>query len=342
MTAAAGPARPDPAADISSRAAFVRLAEPHRPAIRAHCYRMMGALHEAEDLTQETYLRAWRSRETFAADRPLRHWLHRIATNACLDALSRRSARRRVLEVGVAPAVGRPIGGPRPETAWLEPFPDRLLAGVPDPAPDPARRYELRESLRLAFVAAVQRLAPRPRAVLLLRDVLGWSADETAQVLGGSRASVNSALQRARAALAAESGPATVTPDAVADADLIRRYVTAWEARDMDGFVSLLRADAVYRMPPWPQWYDGVAAIRSFFDYAWGYPGDFALTPVRGAGQPGVAVYKADGPVLRANALQLLSVEQSGITAITAWVGPLAAQLFPAFGLPVTRLRAEA
>ena len=222
-------------------AEFETLVEPHLRALHVHCYRMLGSLHEAEDLVQETLLRAWRRRETYAGRAPFGAWLYGIATNACIDALARRE--RRVLPQAVFdpddPAAEP--GAPRTDVAWLEPYPDRLL--------DPASEFDRRENVRLAFVAAVQQLPPRPRAVLLLRDVLGWTAQEVAELLGTTRASVNSALQRARAAL--ELPPLERPPDEE-EAAIVARYVAAWDDADVAGLAALL--------PPLP----GLPTLRAF------------------------------------------------------------------------------
>ena len=188
-----------PAAD---RDGFQHLAEPYRQELQLHCYRMLGSLHDAEDLVQETLLRAWRGLDRFEGRTALRGWLYRIATNTCLDALADRARARRVLpEAHGSPSQRRPLGGPATEIAWLEPYPDTAHDGLADTAPGPEARFEMSEAVQLAFVAAIQHLPPRQRAVLLLCDVLGWSATETARLLDASVASVNSALQRARATL---------------------------------------------------------------------------------------------------------------------------------------------
>src|SRR5689334_7273018 len=184
------------------RAAFARLAEPYRRELKVHCYRMMGSLGDAEDLVQETFLRAWSGIDGFEGRSSLRGWLYRIATNRCLDALAKRRRSSRLLPAQELPPSHEMPQGQPSDLPWLEPFPDGELEGIPDEAPGPEARYELRESVRLAFVAAIQQLPPRQRAVLLLCDVMGWSAIEIAHLLGGTVASVNSALQRARATLA--------------------------------------------------------------------------------------------------------------------------------------------
>jgi RNA polymerase sigma-70 factor, ECF subfamily len=198
---AAEPSRHDQAPERSTRA-FERLAEPLRREIKVHCYRMLGSLHEAEDAVQESYLRAWRSFETFEGG-SFRAWLYKIATNVSLDTLASRKHVQRLLPDQRAPATAEmPDGTPATDVAWLEPYPDSNLEGIADDAPNPEARYTSREAVKLAFVAAIQELPPRQRAALILCDVLGWAAAEAATLLGGSTASINSALQRARETLA--------------------------------------------------------------------------------------------------------------------------------------------
>jgi RNA polymerase sigma-70 factor, ECF subfamily len=223
-------------ARAGDQAAFAELVEPYRGLLEVHCYRMLGSLQDAEDRVQETLLRAWQRLDRFEERASIKTWLYRIATNACLDELDRRP-RRPVL---------------------VEPFPDERVAG---PIADPAARYALHEGMELAFLVAIQRLPGRQRAVLILRDVLGWTAPEAAALLETSVAAVNSALQRARATVDGELPP-PVAP-AAADQELLRRYVAAWERTDIDGLVALLREDAVMRMPPQPA-VRGAAAIGRF------------------------------------------------------------------------------
>jgi RNA polymerase sigma-70 factor, ECF subfamily len=215
-----------------SKETFERLAEPLRREIKLHCYRMLGSLHDAEDLVQETYLRAWRSFEGFQGG-SFRAWLYRIATNVCLDALASRKHAQRLLPDQQAPAtvaVQMPDGAPSTEVAWLEPYPDSNLEGIADEAPNPEARYASREAVQLAFVAAIQQLPPRQRATILMCDVLGWAATEAATLLGGSTASINSALQRARETLAKsypDGRPSVAPRPSPAQQKLLDRYLRA-------------------------------------------------------------------------------------------------------------------
>jgi RNA polymerase sigma-70 factor (ECF subfamily) len=323
------------------RDAFQYLAEPYRRELQLHCYRMLGSLHDAEDLVQETFLRAWRGLDRFEGRASFRGWLYRIATNACLNALASRVSTRRTLpEMHGPPSDQVPDGGPATEITWLEPYPDAALEGIADSAPGPEARYEMREAVQLAFVATIQHLPPRQRAVLLLRDVLGWSATETAGLLDASVASVNSALQRARAALAKgfPSGrPSANPPPDDRQRALLERYVRAWEGADLDSFVALLKEDAVLSMPPWRQWYLGREAIRGFFAWAWDWelPGStpFCLVPTAANRQAAFALYRSgrEGPECQAHGIELLTLQGDAIAVLTIFRDP---GLFAAFGLP--------
>ena len=336
---AAKPSRQDQAPERSPRA-FERLAEPLRREIKVHCYRMLGSLHEAEDAVQEAYLRAWRSFETFEGG-SFRAWLYKIATNVSLDALAGRKHVQRLLpDQRTLATAEMPDGTPAPDVAWLEPYPDSNLEGIADDAPNPEARYTSREAVKLAFVAAIQELPPRQRAVLLLCDVLGWAAAEAATFLGGSTASINSALQRARETLAKrypDGRPAQAPRPDAAQQTLLDRYLRAWEGLDLDSFVSLLKEDATYTMPPLPQWYAGREAIRAFFGWAWKSYGGFRLVPTAANRQPAFAVYSrsgTEGP-WAAHSIQVLSLEQNAISGLTLFVKPTGPQLFQAFGLPL-------
>jgi RNA polymerase sigma-70 factor, ECF subfamily len=320
---------------------FERLAEPFRREIKLHCYRMLGSLHEADDLVQETYFRAWRSFDSFEGG-SFRAWLYRIATNACLNALAGRKHVQRLLPDQLGPStLQMPDGAPATDVAWLEPYPDSNLEEIADDAPNPGARYASREAVQLAFVAVIQQLPPRQRASLLLCDVLGWAAAEAATLLGGSTASINSALQRARETLGKRYPegrlPAASPPDPTQQ-ELLGRYLQAWEGHDLDGFVALLKEDATYTMPPWLQWYAGREAIRSFFAMAWKTCSGLRLVPTSANGQPAFAVYArtgADGP-LAAHSIHVLALEDEMISTLTLFVPPTGPSLFQAFGLPLS------
>jgi len=337
---------PDPATQLSlaktgDRDAFQRLAEPYRRELQLHCYRMLGSLQDAEDLVQETFLRAWRGLDGFEERSSFRSWLYRIATNACLNALAGRA--RRVLPELLGPPSDQPPdrmleSGPATEIPWLQPYPDAALEAIADPTPGPEARYEMHEAVQLAFVAAIQYLPPRQRAVLLLHDVLGWSAAESARLLDASVAAVNSALQRARATLGKHLSKDQPAPQPVSDdrqRALLDRYVRAWESADVEGFVGLLREDAVLRMPPWREWYVGSEAIGAFFVWAWrsGGHAPFRLVPVAANGRPGFAFYSrgGNGREWRAHSIHLITLRDTSVASLIFFVSP---QLFPVFGLP--------
>lgn len=335
------PALLEPARN-GDRAAFQELIEPYRRELQVHCYRMLGSFHDAEDLMQETLLRAWRGLDRFEGRSSFRSWLYRIATNACLTALAHRPSARRVLPETLGPPTDRPPEGtPLTEIAWLEPYPDTALAGIADDAPGPDARYEMHEAVRLAFIAAIQYLPARQRAVLLLRDVLGWSANETAGLLDTSTAAVNSALQRARATL--EQHYAHGQPSVQAEPDerqrvLLDRFLQAWEISDLDRFTALLREDAVLSMPPWPQWYRGREAIRSLLAWAWEVNDrrPFHMVPTAANRQPAFAQYTLDpdGATWRAHRLWVLALQEDSIAALTSFGGSAGPKIFGAFGLP--------
>jgi RNA polymerase sigma-70 factor (ECF subfamily) len=320
------------------RAAFELLAEPHRKELQLHCYRMLGTIQDAEDLVQETLLRAWRSVERFEGRAAFRNWLYRIATNACLNALAGSASKRRVMPaMHGPPSTQMPPREPALDVPWLEPYPDGALDEAIDNALAPDARYEQREAVHLAFVAVIQCLPPRQRAVLLLQDVLGWSSVEAARLLDATVASVNSALQRARATIAKER-PAwqrrrRVSPNE-AERALLERYVRSWENADVDGFVSILREDAMISMPPWREWYSGRNALRAFFAFT-ARPGGhapFRLVPTAANGQISFAFYSRwQSPEWRAHSIQLLELDGASVRVMTSFVTP---RLFPAFGLP--------
>ncbi|WJI41681.1 sigma-70 family RNA polymerase sigma factor [Mesorhizobium opportunistum] len=342
MTDAPGPLEPLGPTDrpILDRPVFERLTMAHRRELKLHCYRMMGSLHEADDLVQETFLKAWRGRAQFGGRGSPRGWLYTIATNACLNAIKARATAHRILEEPARPPTeGRAAAGPAAELSWLEPYPDAELPDLADGEPGPDARYETREAVRLAFVAAIQLLPPRQRAALLLCDVLGWSAQETAQLLGGSTASVNSALQRARATLAKRyptGRPVQRSQPSRDESVLLERYIRAWQAANLDGFIELLRDGATYHMPPWRDWYQGRPAIRGFFDTVWDNFAGYRAVATRANGQPAVAIYarRHQEPEWRAQSLHVIEPADGGIASLTVYVGPLGPDLFAAFGLP--------
>ena len=312
---------------------FMTAAAPLRGELIAHCYRMLGSVHDAEDLVQETYLRAWRGYERFEDRSSLRTWMYTIATNVCLTALAGRS--RRPLPTGLGQPSSDPRGTleSRPEVPWLEPLPDAMVWG--GPAPDPAAAVVDRESVRLAFVAALQHLTPPQRAVVILRDVLAWRAAEVAERLELSVAAVNSSLQRARARLA-ELDPEASRP-AVEDERsraLLADYVAAFEAYDVPRIVSLLSADAVWEMPPFTGWYAGAAAIGELIETQCPAQraGDQVLVEVAANGAPAWGLYMRDADgVHRAFQLQLPRVGPDGVHHVTCFFDT---GLFARFGLP--------
>jgi len=344
MTDASGALEPlDPMGrPILDRLAFERITAAHRRELKLHCYRMMGSLHEADDLVQDTFLRAWRARSAFDGRGSVRGWLYAIATNSCLNAIKARSRARRILQQpGRPPAEGPADGGPIAELAWLEPYPDAELPDIADGEPGPEARYETREAVKLAFVAAIQLLPPRQRAALLLCDVMGWSTVETMQLLGGSTASINSALQRARATLAAqypEGRPVTRSRPSREEGLLLERYMQVWQAANLDGLIELLRDDATYHMPPWQEWYRGREAIREFFRTVWRNFSAYRTVATGASAQPAMALYARtdNDPTWRAHSLHLIEPGENGIAALTIYVRPLGPELFAAFGLPET------
>ena len=312
---------------------FARLTGPFRAELLAHCYRMLGSVHDAEDLLQETLTRAWRSYGEFEGRSSLRTWLYRIATNACLRALETRA--RRPLPSGLGAPGEDPAGSlpaVRPEIPWLQPIPDALLrAGTEDPAEIAASRA----SVRLALIAAMQYLPARQRAVLILRDVLGWRSAEVAEMLGTSTVAVNGALQRARAHLA-QAAPAEEEisePDDPAIQALLGRYATAFENADVAGLIRLLRDDAVFEMPPLPTWYAGRDRVGRFLAArVLRRPGNLRMIPVAANGQPAFAAYlRGNDGVHRAHAIQVLTITPSGLSRVVSFND---SSLFASFALP--------
>ena len=312
---------------------FATLADPYRSELLAYCYRLLGSVDEAEDQVQETMLRAWRSYADFEGRSSLRTWLYRIATNSCLRAMENRG--RRPLPSDLSSPAGDPGGAlalERPEISWLQPMPDALVSSG---AGDPAAVIGARASMRLALTAALQYLPPRQRAVLILRDVLGWHAAEVADLLGVSAAAANSALQRARAALA----QAGLTEDSLrepaepADRALLDRYAAAFESADVSALTALLRADAALEMPPQPYWFAGRDQVTRFVQSrVLTVPGMFRLTATQANGQPAFAAYlrESDG-VYRAHAIQVLTIRDGLVARIVSFND---GRLLRPFGFP--------
>ena len=290
---------------------FARLTDPFRPELLAHCYRMLGSVHDAEDQVQETMLRAWRSYEDFEGRSSLRTWLYRIATNACLDELERRPRR------------------PDP----VDPFPDRPSDETASPTYDPAARYAIREGMELALLRAIQKLPGRQRAVLIFRDVLGWTAPEVAEVLESTVASVNSALQRARGMIDRHLPETAWHAADASERELLNRYVAVFEDADMDGLVALLREDATLRMPP--QSLGGGMQIARFFleTVAQGDLTRIRHRPTWANGRPAVTIeVRADDGTWIPHGISVLEIGEGQIVGIDAFLDPA---LLPRFGVPI-------
>ena len=320
--------------------AFRQLTDPYRRELLVHCYRILGSVDDAEDMVQETLLRAWRRLESFEGRASLRSWLYKIATNVTLDTLDHQ--RRRTLPPATHAAADPrdPLPGPARDRLWLEPLPDTLID--PRPTVNPEAHYEARESVSLAFLAALQALPGRQRAVLLLRDVIGWNASEVAEILSMTVVAVNSALQRARTTMKKHQSSPIAAPYARHDdpqtAALLTRYVAAWEAADSTRLIALLREDAILTMPPLPAWYVGRAAIQLFLDtvvFSGPDHGQLHLTATGANGCPAFAVYQSgDDGVYRAAGLQVLTIAQGQIAQIDDFLA-FDDRLFFRFGLPL-------
>jgi RNA polymerase sigma-70 factor (ECF subfamily) len=309
------------------------LLERHRRELTAHCYRMLGSSFEAEDAVQETMVRAWRSYDGFEGRSQLRSWLYRIATNVCLDMLNGRNRRARPMDLSGPSPADTPVGAMLPESEWVLPIPDdRVLP----PDGDPAELAEAREAIRLAFIAALQHLPPRQRAVLLLRDVVRWHANEVAELLETSDASVNSALQRARSTIAAsnitDSDP--LMPLDEAQQELLARYIDAFERYDMDALTSLIHEDATQSMPPFEMWLHGRDQILAFWQgQGIGCAGS-RLVPTVANGKPAFGQYKPSptGEGHDPWALQVLDIVDGELVELSFFLDT--ETLFPLFGLP--------
>jgi RNA polymerase sigma-70 factor, ECF subfamily len=329
-------------AQAGDEEAFARLVGPYRRELLVHCYRMLGSLQDAEDVVQEALLHAWRRLGTLRQHTSLRAWLYKIATNACLDALDKRP--RRTLPTAVYPAADprAPLASPIEEPIWLEPLPDEWLV---DAADNPEARYTMRESVTLAFQLALQLLPPRRRAVLILRDVLAWHANEVADLLDMTISAVTSALHRARATMrkyhgADRENAVRSLPDDERTRRLLDEYVQAWSAADIAKLIALLKDDAAWIMPPLPTWYRGREAIHAFVATRLLSASARAVgrryIPTRANGQPAMAIYHCSeaSEVYQAVGLQVLTVDESAwqFAQVTTFMKP---ELFPRFGLAV-------
>jgi RNA polymerase sigma-70 factor (TIGR02960 family) len=304
-------------------ATFHALTERHRRELHVHCYRMLGSFHEAEDLVQETYLRAWRRRESFQGGPLMRAWLYRIATNACLDAL--RQSKRRVASM-------RSFA----EVPWLEPYPDHLLDEVAPTEEQPDVKVVAKETIELSYLAVIQLLPPRQRAVLILRDVLEWSASETASALEMSLAAANSALQRARATLEERlpAREAVVAEASVDERELLDRLIDAHERADVAAAVALMRDDVRITMPPRPWLFEGLDVVRPMLEQGLGAEGEWRLVLTRANRMPAAGSYLRawDDTEFRAFKIDVIRLEGGLVAELTTF----GSELFEAFGLPPT------
>ncbi|KWX24127.1 RNA polymerase factor sigma-70 [Mycolicibacterium wolinskyi] len=318
--------------DDSPADAFLADAQRYRRELLAHCYRMTGSLHDAEDLVQETYLRAWKSYKGFQGKSSVRTWLYRIATNTCLTSLEGRQRRPLPSGLGTPSSAGADEIAEHHEVPWLEP--------LPDDSTDPSNIVGSRESVRLAFVAALQHLSPRQRAVLVMREVLQWKAAEVGDAIGASTAAVNSLLQRARAQLDAV-GPTEddkiEPPDSAEAQDLLSRYISAFEAYDVDRLVELFTAEAIWEMPPFDSWYRGPQAIGDLTRHKCPAEkaGDMRFIPTTANGQPAAALYMLNRETGTHEAFQIhvLDITPDGISHVVAFMEQ---SLFEKFGLPAS------
>ena len=319
------------AARQGDRQHFSEMTEPFRRELQVHCYRILGSLHEAEDMVQETMLRAWTRLETYQGRAPFRAWLYKIATNACLDLLDRRRSRRLLPpQAAAASDPGDQIAPPSAEVLWLEPLPDEWLED--SSAANPEARYSESESISLAFLTALQKLSPRQRAVLILRDVLDFSAIETADVLDLTVSAVNSALHRARGSLSQEYQKQEVQPYDERTQSLLDLFLKAWESADVAGLVALLKEDATLAMPPSPSWYIGREAIRTFVAmtvfadegmFGGEAAGRWKLMGTRANGSPAFAIYQRTGTnEYQPFGIHVLRFEEKQLSGLISFIDP--------------------
>jgi len=326
------------AAQAGDPNAFSSLTEPHRSELLSHCYRMTGSLEDAEDLVQETFLRAWRRLETYQGRATFRAWLYKIATNACLDALERRQIRNLPQNVSDPSDPTSPMEPSNPEPIWIQPYPDELLA--PSEA-NPEACYDAQESISFAFLIALQDLPPRQRCALILGDVLDWHPAEIADTLDITVAAANSLLHRARSTLKQRYSTSRQVPVETTLHDnrvkhVLDRYLQAWEAADVESLISMLKEDATFPMPPLPAWFQGRSAIKSFISgtiLAGEARGRWRLLPVHANGHPGYAFYRLDEQDQKYHpfAIQVLTFDGDLLSDVTTFGYP---NLFPAFNMP--------
>jgi RNA polymerase sigma-70 factor (ECF subfamily) len=311
------------AGDLTRASGIAALEDLRRP-LTGYCYRMLGSAFDAEDAVQETFFRAWQRTSQLRDERAERAWIYRIATNVCLDML--RAAKRRALPGELGPPALRPAhpGQPSPESDWIWPAPDDLVTS------DPAEIATERETVRLAFIAALQLLPPRQRAILILRDVLAWRAGEVAELLDITPVAVNSALQRARETISAAAPDQNSTSTGAEEAALLNRYIEAFERFDLDNLTSLLHLDATLCMPPYSQWLRGRDEIRAWYDGPGSGCRGSRLCPLTANGSPAIGQYRPGG---KPWALHVLEVSDGKITAISSFLDTT--RLFPLFGLPL-------
>src|SRR4051795_6170886 len=321
------------AATTERTPAFEQELDSYRRELTGYCYRMLGSGFEAEDAVQETFVRAWKNIDGFEGRASLRSWLYRIATNVCLDMVQGPQRRARPMDMGPSGSAETTLGAPLVESAWVMPIADAAV--LPEEG-DPAELAAQRETLRLAFVAALQHLPPRQRAVLILREVLRWQASECAELLGMTVASVNSALQRARATVDQldldATGPAALRGD---EQELLTKYVDCFERYDIESLVALIADDAEFSMPPFDLWLHGTTDIAKWYVGQGAGCENSRIIATRANGSPAFAQYKPAGPNRwEPWALQVIEVSDGKITGLHHWIPPFAPKLFEAFGLP--------
>jgi RNA polymerase sigma-70 factor (ECF subfamily) len=324
------------AARQADQEAFAQLIDPYRRQILVHCYCILGSFEDAEDMLQETLLRAWKRLDSFQGRSSLRAWLYKVATNASLDALDSRRVRGLPKELYAQGDPTRPLPPPSKEVNWVEPIPDAWIDDQPNIYTE--ARYEVRESITLAFIAALQKLPGRQRAVLLLCDVMGWSSNEAAEILDMTTAAVNSALQRSRETL--KQSERKTTPARLNEqlSALLAQYVAAWETADSTALIAVLREDVALTMPPLPVWFSGRADVKAFLDgflFRSAEPFKVKLEAIRANGSPAFAVYQMDQDgIYRAAAIHILTIENGQITEINDYL-TFDNQLFSRFHLDV-------